>query len=1408
MRLHPDLWLDLTGKTGLDCWGLVAEVFRRRGIAIGFDVSTSDQWSKVECEPEPGDLLLIGGPTHVGVALDGDSYLHVRHGAAAAVASSQALRRAGKLAGVYRHTGKVAAETFDPADPACVRVVHIADPVRNPTGRDWQVVPWKDGLTIGALAPAGSNAVVLPIGPRKISLFADEPVAAGSTVLYVTAPGLIDPITDAWLIPLLSGIFFGVLSVILAPALPKPGKPDDPPTPTFDLTGVHNTVDVGIAQPVVYGEHKVGGNFNSAFQRVGDDGRAELYCFLQISRGPIHSMAGITIDSDELAGTSIPDDIEIDDNPASQYDCSVSIRLGTSGQAAMPGFHEAVTAYTQTPTLDDNVPWGYQTVGRVTGFDLQVDYPNGLWVQNISNGSLVALSIYYSIQWRVTGTTTWTTDNWTNTAARRSSTSFQYRKRGLTRDSYEIQITRTSPAYPDVAASSSQGILGTVNEITSDAFTYPGKALLGFRIRATEQLGGGIPKLTAKIKGRKVWVWDGISTTNPGFGTEEIWTDNPAWCALDLLINPLYGMGRSGRLTIDNVDLNDFDAWADYCDTLVDDGRGGTTKRATCNAVFDTVTSGWESFQSLCRSAWAEPYIATNKVKIALLKATTSTFLFGSGNSRGLKVTKLGKSSRANACEVQFTNEETNYESDVATRVNETAVYTNGEPIVTETVSTTGVTRAAQAYRLAAFRRNFQELSLRQAEWVGGPDSAHLLPGDVSAVQGQGIWDGASGRTLANSTSTTVRLDRTITVVPTRVKLRVLHEATDVLEEPYIPAGTFARNAVITLQTVAGAAFTWANIPVAGTRFVIDSVGSASRTRLFRITSIRGGQNLDREYTGTEDSDAIYDDDPGDVEEFTDELPNKRAIPTAATVQAFEYQQASCDGSTVDAIRVEFTSPERWQRAEIWYRLSMTSAWTFAGWSRNEYVIAPVACGQTYEVAVVLVSVGGTRQQIENAGTACVYVRGYRTAPAAPSSVQGFVVAGMLTVNVAQTTADATIFGYEIRYGANWAASLLLAKQSSRTWTAPCPFVGTQRIRVKSISNVGVYSTAEVTADPVHTVAESIYTTDVNTSEDAAFAGTKTNTTVTASQLQLSGSNLTGTYQSADSASALTKETQIIAITSRCSLADVAMTWDDCAFTFGSDLAASLTWATAYLSGAEVQYANGLTWGQAGFTWGSMPASLITWAGPTDVYAALAPTVDYDVNTGSGFSGSWTNYPGSVAVDNLTGVRARVTLNRPHSEYDPRLVTLNVKTLAVGASEPVPQTITLGWSTATAANARTIGLTVADTVNKLTVPASKKLVVIGYDFSVITGATGGTYTIDAIIRNISDSADVIVATLTSSSTGTNLTSMGTWTRSTSGRPTLAAGKDFSIGAFNRASSPGALSARAHHVTITYILEDV
>jgi hypothetical protein len=144
---------------------------------------------------------------------------------------------------------------------------------------------------------------------------------------------------------------------------------------------------------------------------------------------------------------------------------------------------------------------------------------------------------------------------------------------------YKFEIARSNPELDDSQEEVNYMEISEIVEIQDEELEYPHTATMALLVGADEQINNSAPKITATVKGRTVVRW----TDNGGeFVAEEpAFTSNPAWIALDALTNERYGVGAVFGSTIDDIpdrfELDQFIAWAAYCDDGVADGFGSVT---------------------------------------------------------------------------------------------------------------------------------------------------------------------------------------------------------------------------------------------------------------------------------------------------------------------------------------------------------------------------------------------------------------------------------------------------------------------------------------------------------------------------------------------------------------------------------------------------------------------------------------------------------------------------------------------------------------------------------------------------------------------------------------------------------------------------------------------------------------
>lgn len=110
------------GPDSFDCFGLFAELCRRRGMAIpdhptpadlcqrqsDIRIEAAEAWHELDA-PEPGCAVLMRiGPwvSHIGMMLDGDRFIHASRRTGITVTRLDDLLWRERIAGFYRYRGR------------------------------------------------------------------------------------------------------------------------------------------------------------------------------------------------------------------------------------------------------------------------------------------------------------------------------------------------------------------------------------------------------------------------------------------------------------------------------------------------------------------------------------------------------------------------------------------------------------------------------------------------------------------------------------------------------------------------------------------------------------------------------------------------------------------------------------------------------------------------------------------------------------------------------------------------------------------------------------------------------------------------------------------------------------------------------------------------------------------------------------------------------------------------------------------------------------------------------------------------------------------------------------------------------------------------------------------------------
>lgn len=451
---------------------------------------------------------------------------------------------------------------------------------------------------------------------------------------------------------------------------------------------------------------------------------------------------------------------------------------------------------------------------------------------------------------------------------------------GLTASQYEVRMRCSHKDRTDTRTSNKIQWEG-VSQIIYDDFTYPGKAILGLKALATDQLSGSDPSMTCLITRDWIYAWNPDSKAY-----EKKPANNPAWAAYDILHHCVkYGNTYEVEgVPKECMDYYAFEAWANQCDA----------NGLEFNYLYDSAMQTLEALQYPARVGRGSIIMIGTKYSCVYDYAASPSQLFTMANIKKgtFKEEYQDVGDRANALEISFMNKDKDYERDVLT------VY--GEGYDTQDTSTQptqielmGCTSAEQAYKYGKFYLRENKYEIRTVTFDAWTDSIACMVGDVILLQHDITDWGDGGRVKAvDPDSRTITLDKEIDVNSDKIIIR--DQKTDVLHEIAVYSVTGKQVNVSSTDGVE-----------AGAVYAAGKTGREAKK--FKITSISKNDNeMTREITAVEYYDEIYSADLDDVPEIV-RYDTIVEPPKNLTMTNESYKNAS--GEKICLVHVSWRNP-------------------------------------------------------------------------------------------------------------------------------------------------------------------------------------------------------------------------------------------------------------------------------------------------------------------------------------------------------------------------------------------------------------------------------------------------------------------------------------------------------------------
>lgn len=289
--------------------------------------------------------------------------------------------------------------------------------------------------------------------------------------------------------------------------------------------------------------------------------------------------------------------------------------------------------------------------------------------------------------------------------------------------------------------------LSDINEVLVEDIRYKNTALMGVKIRLSDQLNG-IPKVTYINQGRRIRTWDEANSKwVDGDATQK---NNPAWVVYDLMTNDRYGAGISS----DRIDVEKFKIWAKHC----------KDNNLTFDGVIDTHMNMWDALQPILRTGHAQIVNVGTRYTVAIERAENPVMMFSVSNiiKDSFSIEWLPLEGRANTVEVSYFDKNDDYKQRTIKLYD--ATMQPGEPERIAQVKLIGVVDPQTAAKEARFHLNMNKYILQSVSFDAAVEAIACTVGDLIYVQHDIPQWGYAGRTEAACTDTIIKLDRPVTM--------------------------------------------------------------------------------------------------------------------------------------------------------------------------------------------------------------------------------------------------------------------------------------------------------------------------------------------------------------------------------------------------------------------------------------------------------------------------------------------------------------------------------------------------------------------------------------------------------------------------------------------------------------------
>lgn len=559
-------------------------------------------------------------------------------------------------------------------------------------------------------------------------------------------------------------------------------------------------------------------------------------------------------------------------NPAGGWNferVQADFRYGTNDQTHIEGFPDISSESAVGVELKSDSPW----VRAISNTDLDAVSIRFRWgplrQQNAENGDVKGIVIQYAIDLQTDGGTwaevlnTQIADKTSNDYKRQHTIQLPQADTGWT-----IRVRRLTPNSTSEYISDKMYV-DALTEVINLKLSYPNTALLGLQYDA--ETFSNVAKVAVDLKGIKLQVpsnYDPVARTYTGMwdGTfKRAYTNNPAWIYYDICTAKRYALGD--RLTSTMLDKWSLYRLAQYCDQMIDDGKGGQEPRFTCNVYLQSTEDAYVILSKLAGVFRAISYWDGNSIVCDADIPQDTYFTYTRANviDGMFEYSGTRARDRHTVAKVAWDNPANHYKTEYVYVRDEAAIAKLGVRIAE--IDAWGCTSEGQAQRAGLWALKSEQLETRTVSFKVGLDGYIPQPGRVIEIADELFAGRANGgRISAVSTDRKIiTLDRDDVVC--RAGDRLVVNGEDGKAQARIVSSKIGRNITV---TVAFDSVTAENV------WVVDA--QDLKTMKFRVMSITQDDKHQFSITGLQYESAKYD--AIDFGAFIDERPISIINPT------------------------------------------------------------------------------------------------------------------------------------------------------------------------------------------------------------------------------------------------------------------------------------------------------------------------------------------------------------------------------------------------------------------------------------------------------------------------------------------------------------------------------------------------